>query len=289
MYSKRWEAISARIKGIADAAGVLAQFLQVHSGDSYGMQKAIGKECAEVLRSLRDFEQEFRSTLPQRVRQRINEFATNREPLFQGASQEGDKARAAIVLLSALRSELGFLFADEQELIRSKTERAFLHLQRVLAANERERDVWKKAHDSGEVACEKLGAAHLLWHGIFAFKVDGSGARTDLIAPEPPDLNQVIHVADGLVLTEWKVVSAKNASDKFAEALRQAELYRAGVLAGIELAGYRFLVGVSEHALPPAAIPGDLECNGAIHKHINIVVNPATPSVQARQETAPGS
>src|ERR1700722_9028346 len=43
---------------------------------------------------------------------------------------------------------------------------------------------------AGSVACERLGAVHLLWHGIFAFKVDGSGARTDLIAPEQPDLNQ---------------------------------------------------------------------------------------------------
>ena len=283
MYLERWKAISARIKGITDAAELLAHFLKVHSGDSYGVQKAIGKECAHVLEALRQFEREFGTIIPSTVRQRLNEFAKERQTLFEEAKKEDDKARAAIVLLSALRSELSFLLADEQEFIRSRTERAFLHLQRMLAANERERNLWIEAHRSGEVACERLGAVHLLWHGIFAFKVDGSGARTDLIAPEQPDLNQVVRVADGLVLTEWKLVDASSASDKFGEALRQAELYKSGVLAGIELARCRFLVGVSEHPLPAAAIPGILERNGSIYKHINIVLNPATPSVQARR------
>jgi hypothetical protein len=206
-----------------------------------------------------------------------------RRPLFEAAKQEGDKARAAVVLLSALRSELSFMLADEQELIRSKTERAFLHLQRMLAANSRERDIWMGAYSSGEVACEKLGAVHLLWHGIFAFKVDGAGARTDLISPEPLDLNQAARVADGMVLTEWKLADASNANAKFREAKTQAQLYREGVLAGIELARYRFIIVISKEVLPPATIPGDLECGGAIYKHINIALKPARPSVQARR------
>jgi hypothetical protein len=284
LFSERWSAISARIKGITDSADVLAQLLQIRASDPYGVQKAIGNECAKALYTLVDFARTFEAVLPTSVHQRINEFSTVRRTLFEGAKEKGDKALAAVVLLSALRSELTFMLADEQELIRSKTERAFLHLQRMLAANSRERDIWIWAYSSGEIACEKLGAVHLLWHGIFAFKVDGAGARTDLISSEPPDLNQAARVADGLVLTEWKLADASNANAKFREAQNQARLYREGVLAGIELARYRFLIAISEEVLPPATIPGNLESGGAIYKHINIALKPPTPSVQARKK-----
>jgi hypothetical protein len=283
MLSERWRAISALIKGITDSADVLAQFLQIHAADSYGVQRAVGTECAKALELLVEFARGFEAVLPATVHQRITEFSTARRTLFEGAKEEGDKARAAVVLLSALRAELSFMLSDEQELIRSKTERAFLHLQRMLAVNSRERDVWVEAYSSGEVECEKLGAVHLLWHGIYAFKVDGVGARTDLISPEPPDLNQAARVADGLVLTEWKLADASNASAKFREAQNQARLYREGVLAGIELARYRFIIAISQKVLPPATIPDDLESGGAIYKHINIALKPPTPSVQARQ------
>jgi hypothetical protein len=283
LFSESWSAISARIKGITDAAAVLAQFLQIHSGDSYGVQKAIGDECAKALDSLLDFARRFEAVLPTTAHQRITEFYRDRQTLFEGAKKEGDMARAAVVLLSALRSELSFMLTDEQELIRSKTERAFLHLQRMLAANSRERDIWMMAYKSGEVSCEKLGAVHLLWHGIFAFKVDGAGARTDLISPESPDWNQAARVADGLVLTEWKLAEASNANTKFREARNQAQLYGEGVLAGVELARYRFIIVISEEVLSPATIPADLDSGGSIYRHINIALNPPTPSVQARR------
>ena len=69
--------------------------------------------------------------------------------------------------------------------IRTRSERAFAHLQRHFVADAECRDKWTSAFTDGEVACEALRALHLLLHGLWAFKVDNAGARTDLVFQEP--------------------------------------------------------------------------------------------------------
>jgi hypothetical protein len=70
---------------------------------------------------------------------------------------------------------------------------------------------------------------------------------------------------------------------KFQEARTQADLYRDGALAGIELAGYRYLIGVSKRELSAAAVPADLTNSaGVIYRHINIVIEQTVPSHAAR-------
>jgi hypothetical protein len=123
----------------------------------------------------------------------------------------------------------------------------------------------------------------LLWHQILAFKVNADGARTDLVFPEPiaPEL---ANRAAGLVLTEWKIArSANEVAKRFDEAKEQAELYSDGPLSGVELRGYRFLVVVSERQA--AAIP-DVEIGGVLYRHINIAIEPQTPSVSSKKAAA---
>jgi hypothetical protein len=116
-----------------------------------------------------------------------------------------ERVWAALVSLVAFETEMSFLLSDVQASIRSRSERAFSHLQRSIVVDESIRARWLKAFKEGEVACEKLGAVHLLLHGIWAFKVDAAGARTDLVLEEPAgDVAAVQRYADGLVLTEWK-------------------------------------------------------------------------------------
>ncbi len=68
-------------------------------------------------------------------------------------------------------------------------------------------------------------------------------------------------------------------TDKIKEASKQARLYSSGVLGGIEIANYRYLVMVSERMMK---MP-DNRLEGIVaYRHINIAVNPATPSVEAR-------
>ena len=118
---------------------------------------------------------------------------------------------------------------------------------------------------------------HLLLHGIWAFKAFAKGERTDLILGEPlTDLSQVESTAEALVLTEWKVVRSAGEVDKKAEeAYTQAKLYGAGSLAGFELAGYRYLVLVSEDRLK---VPPERPEQEIIYRHINIPVNTRVPS-----------
>ncbi len=126
------------------------------------------------------------------------------------------------------------------------------------------------------MACEKLGAVHLLLHGIWAFKVDAAGARTDLVFQEPASLEGVQRYAAGLVLTEWKkaVVTAE-VNQRFQEARSQAKRYSQGSLLGSELTSYRYAVVVSERQVE---VPNDLKEGNVIYRHINIAVDPQVPS-----------
>ena len=137
------------------------------------------------------------------------------------------------------------------------------------------------AFDIGETKCEKLGALHLLLHGIWAFKAHGEKGRTDLILNEPlPDLTMIEKTSTALVLTEWKVVKNKNELEaKIKEAFKQTKLYVTGVLGGIELTNYRYLVMVSAKSMK---MPSDLIENNIVYRHINVPVNSETPSVEAK-------
>src|SRR5688572_22933112 len=111
---------------------------------------------------------------------------------------------------------------------RSRVESAFEHLRRLLAVDSTVRERWDAAFQSGETHCEKLGAVHLLAHGIWAFKVSGSGAATDLVMNEPlqNELPLVERTGNAIVLTEWKVVrDVRGLERKAAEARAQAKLY----------------------------------------------------------------
>lgn len=180
-------------------------------------------------------------------------------------------------MLGGIESEISYLLSDKQEQIRNRSDRAFAHLQRSIVADPDIRSKWLKAFDQGEVACEKLGSVHLLSHGIFGFKVNAEGERTDLVFQDilTGPLSQQSY-ADGVVLTEWK--KAKNSKDiecQFSAAKSQAGRYASGALGGIELTNYRYLVVVSKEFGPK--IP-DSTLEGVIYRHVNIAVEPSSPS-----------
>jgi hypothetical protein len=157
------------------------------------------------------------------------------------------------------------------------SERAFVHLKRSIVADSDLREKWKQSFKNGELACEKLGGSHLLLHGVWAFKVDAQGGRTDLILGEPiTDLAEAERSAEALVLTEWKVArSDSELSQKLSDAKNQASKYSAGVLAGFELARYRYLVVVTERDVK---MPLDDDNGDFVYRKINIAVDPRPPS-----------
>jgi hypothetical protein len=180
-------------------------------------------------------------------------------------------------MLGAFETEMSFLLADVQEIIRSRGARAFEHLQRSIVADVEIGRKWRAAFAAGEPACEALGAMQLLAHGIWAFKVNAAGERTDLVYQETAlDTARVQAAAEGLVLTEWKKCSySRDAAALYEGARMQAERYAQGSLAEIELAGYRYLVLVSRKRISERV---DQQVGSVLYRHVNIAVDPDTPS-----------
>lgn len=179
------------------------------------------------------------------------------------------------------------LLTDFTAHARRLSERAFVHLQRSIVVDESVRQRWQQAFRAGEVACEKLGALHLLQHGIWAFKVYAPGERTDLIFQEPLREAEPEKAAEALVLTEWKIVYASSELDaKISEARMQADRYGTGCLGGLELAGYRYLVMVTEKHMK---MPADSQEGNVVLRHLNIAVDPDPPSIDARRRAYPNA
>jgi hypothetical protein len=280
-YLDQWKALASRIRGLMQAGQLHAGYLAVRSSDSYGRAKILRQQSASILAALEVFRDRFRQSLPPAAVAALENFIGQNSSLIRGVIDNQDLreegAWAALVMLAALETEMSFLLSDVQQSIRARSERAFAHLQRSIVADPDARAKWQAALKNGEVACEKLGAVHLLLHGIWAFKVNAAGERTDLVFQEPPrDLGAEERYADGLVLTEWKIAaSGDRTGNRFSEARLQAARYAQGSLAGNELTTYRYAIVVSpQHVTTPV----DLTENGVIYRHINIVVDPSPPS-----------
>lgn len=198
----------------------------------------------------------------------------------QGAGFTG--VIAGITFLGALRAQFEYEMADTEVKARSLVSRAFLHLKRSIVADGAFRERWKQAFDQqDETRCEKLGAIHLLQHGIWAFKASAIGEQTDLVLGEPVDVNEVQGAAVALVLTEWKVVRKPNEAEaKATEARSQARRYSQSAMAGFELASRRYVVLVSAERLN---LPASVAEAGVMYEHIGIPVAPETPSKEARR------
>lgn len=285
-YIEHWAALSAQIKGLQTAGELYAQFQGYHEEDTYGAGKYLREQCGQVVQSIELFRKDFADSLPGDARNRIDYFLQT--PLAAAAREVSTNhrgARGALVGLAALESEITSILAGRQEQIRARSERALLHLQRTLAVDEQIAAKWKRALEKGETACERLGSVHLLSHGIFAFKVDALGARTDLVFNEPPQDSLPIRGVEGLVLTEWKIAKDHaTAIRAFHQARRQADLYRQGPLAGAELTDYRYLIVVTLKGLAPKSIPPDETTDaGVTYRHVNVVVDPDVPSKVARR------
>jgi len=279
-YSEAWAALAARIKGLQSAGQLYAGFQSSQQQDSYGTGDFLRQQCQDVIRALQGFRVDFADALPAEAVTRLDEFCRTRSALAAESAEAGQGGgRAALVALAAFEAEITFILAGRQEHMRARSELALMHLQQCLSVDDDLAAKWKKAYDKSEPACERLGAIHLLSHGIFAFKVDANGARTDLVHNEPPDRTIVTRGVEGLVLTEWKIAEdERTATQKFDEARAQARLYSQGALAGIELRGYRYLIVVSLRQL---VVPQDEIAGNVVYRHVNIAVQPEVPSKAA--------
>jgi hypothetical protein len=285
LYQKEWKRLAAAIRGLTKASQLTADLYAGRNQEAAGAYK----DLANAAESITGILTAFGLSLPiaaadaksviERASKKILELLATGD---SGPDFHLMNVKFAIVMLGRVESQLSYLLADREAELRSLTERAFEHLQRTIVVDIAQRKTWVAAWENHETECEKLGAIHLLAHGIWAFKATANGGHTDLVYQEPiRDLGAAIRASEGLVLTEWKRLpkAGGDVDDCFKQARAQAKLYAAGVLGGSELRRTRYAVLVSggQVSIPPDVIEGEVT-----YRHINIAVAPQVPSKAAR-------
>jgi hypothetical protein len=289
-WRSEWAALSERIGGVVDACRFMTTSLTAQNSDQFGVtRKILMPEVADVVSRLRSFATLYAGSLPPQTASALTDLLDRIPPATGGSGHSAPLLDLQIAAaLGVVRSRVDYLLKEPQARLRVLMERALEHLQRTIVVDPAARERWRAAFATGETRCEALGATHLLAHGIWAFKVhgsgdaSGSGEATDLVYQEPlADRQTAEGVADGLVLTEWKLVrSATEVDGQQATAIKQAELYRSGVLGGLELVGTRYVVLVSEDIARPSS---ETLVGNCVYRTVMVRVSPSSPSVSARR------
>jgi hypothetical protein len=282
VWMSEWRAISSRIEGLVGAG---AFFFRTNVSDEYWASGILIDNGEGAVLALRRLFETYRDQLPEEPKQCLERFLNDCTERFEDADRDNPFGRATgfagvtgvLTSLASFRSEFEYLIADNTAVARSLVVRAFIHLQRLIVADPDFKRRWLAAFSEGEVACEGLGACHLLAHGIWAFKTSAAGERTDLVLGEELAVSDEIRRASqGLVLTEWKCVrSESELQRRCREAMEQARRYREGILAGFEVGSPRYLVMVSPDymSMPRPQAEGEV-----MYEFRNVAVDPSSPS-----------
>jgi hypothetical protein len=276
-----WDRIAARIKGLSSATSALWEGITVNPtcrGDSHALTgRWLIPSAKDLIKEIDEFRKARESELELAALAALDSGLTLLQKYAKRGSDGIPLTITLVAGLLALESELSFYIHDFDASARPSVERAFLHLQRSLVVDQDLRKRWEGAFQSGEEACEKLGAVHLLLHGIYAFKTNAEGERTDLVLGHRLSVDDALRrSANALVLTEWKVGKpASEAPKRFSKAQEQAKRYCRGHLAGFELHRYRYLVLVTKDVV---GIPNDEIDGDFTYRHINIAISPSSPS-----------
>ncbi len=261
-----------------------ATFLSIQAADTYGGASFLRLELESLLGEIAAFRSDLDSALPATAISAIDTFVESVRPLLADHSGSTDSRQQRVwsvaVRTVAFQARLSYLLSDVQQDLRLRSEQAFAHLQRAIVADPSTSAAWGAAFREGETKLERLGAAHLLLHGVWGFKVATAGEQTDLVFPEQPFPRQDADRASiGLVLTEWKRATLRSAAaGSFERGRAQAQLYARGGLAGIELRAYRYVVVVSEDRIE---VPQDVVTDGVTYRNISIAIRPGEPSDDA--------
>lgn len=287
-WRSEWSAISAKIKGLVEAGNLFFKSIEKYSEDSFGtIRKVLFPQAEKTYLLIDNFREDHENQLPEQAISCINEFLKSFRKNFTDPVPSStfkyqlQVVQNRLISLASFRTELEYHLSNFSDQIRRTAERAFEHLQRCIVADSNYQEKWTSAFKKGEVYCEKLGAIHLLWHGIWGFKVSAEGGRTDLVMGEKIDNPSQVESAFGLILTEWKRGSSSSeAEEKLKEARIQAQKYSVGVLGGIELISPRYIVIVTKDYI---TLPNDIEIGDIKYRHLNIATEPSVPSTASRK------
>lgn len=279
-WLQQWQALAARIEGLLRAGEFLVSAFRVNSSDVFSVvRKSFLPELTAINTEIENLGQTYASELPPQASEALQKYVAQG---WGTAFNDGKIDIQALAPLASFCSQFEYLIRDSEIEGRNITELAFEHLRRHLVVDDDVRTKWRNAFQAHETACERLGAIHLLSHGIWAFKVMALGGATDLVFGDPVEHHsQVVRrTARTLILTEWKLVrSPAEIAAKAQEARDQAAIYSGGVLGDTELKRTRYVVLVCQPDLSP---PDDVMLGAITYRHIVLPVSPETPSATAR-------
>lgn len=282
-WQLHWQALSRRISGLLDAVYVFMTLFQSTkeevgvSGRYEHINRVLIPQANAVFVAVHDLWETYADVIPSAAIEAVQLYSKQR----QGAPTKGLEGLLGLAtILAAMKSELDYLLADQDAVTLAVVERAFEHLQRTIVVDEDQRQRWCSGFSAKEPECERLGATHLLWHGIWAFKVNASGERTDLVLGASigkPFTERARDSGSRLVLTEWKLVrSQSRLQAAIKRAMIQLQRYSQGSLAGIELRSARYVIIVSGDR--HLEMPPDKTIDGILYRLVNIVTSPEPPS-----------
>jgi hypothetical protein len=186
MWVVEWTALSAQIIGLVEAAGVYLTELSPRDSDQYDVSGDLLQNAHHVFERLQRFQNNHAAALPQEALRCLHSFLWRYSGSFTQPAGGPPRGQAVVTLLASFRAEFTYLVSDTEAVARSRVVRTFTHLQRSIVADDGVRATWDGAfhrkgtkNSTAETACEKLGATHLLLHGVWAFKADATGGRTD--------------------------------------------------------------------------------------------------------------
>jgi hypothetical protein len=138
-----WEAMSARIDALVTANhAYLAAFIR-KSDDPYGGHKELVEEAIEIFEELKAFQGRYRLTLPHNASESLNRLFERRKAHFTRGHVSGfEGLKVLIPAFAATRSAVDYHLRDFSVVARRITERAFIHLQRLIVADSDARQKW---------------------------------------------------------------------------------------------------------------------------------------------------
>ena len=176
-WNEQWLALFARIEGLMRAAEFAISSFSVSQADAFEVvEKSILPQFRSIIDELSQFNARYSVEFPGAAARALDKFIarmdgeTSLQLGYQNVRGSNGPERIQILgLLAAFRSEFEYLIRDSEIEMRSLTELSFEHLRRTILVDPDVRKKWSDAFKAGEPKCEKLGAVHLLGHGIWAF------------------------------------------------------------------------------------------------------------------------
>jgi len=285
-WPEQWRALAARIDGLVRAGEFLVSAFMVNGSDDFEVfRKSFLPELVAINVEIEQLGNTYAGELPQKASEAVRQYLalqSNITPLWSTRNKIGRVDIQALAPLASFRSQFEYLIWDSEVEGRNLAELAFEHLRRQLVVDEDVRTKWQHAFKKHETVCERLGAVHLLSHGIWAFKVVAPGGATDLVFGNPVEQHSQIvrRTARALVLTEWKLVKRPDQiTTKAQEGRDQAAIYSGGVLGDAELKRTRYVILVCQSDLTP---PDDIMVGAVTYRHVVLPVSPNAPSAIAR-------